>query len=82
MVKETYKVANFEFNNQEDAERFNRYLNIFNEAQLTEIYLGYKNKIDYTVYAKRKFNAWQMEEIRLGLENKVDVSIYDKEYFD
>lgn len=79
---QTYKVGNFEFNNQEDAGKFNSYSGIFTDEQLREIYLGYKNKIDYTVYAKEEFDEFQMAEIRFGLEKKLDVSSYSNTTID
>ena len=75
-VKTTYKVNNFEFNNQKDAENFDNYLNIFDNRQLKELYDGYKKGINYKIYANPDFNAEQMELIREGLEDGLDVSFY------
>ena len=76
-IKTCYKVNDFEFDNIENANKFNEIYNEFkNKEQLNEIYLGIKNKIDYTIYAKPEFSSHQMELIRLGLEDGHDVSIY------
>ena len=66
IIAETiYTVGNFKFDNFKDAERFNIYLDLgyFNDEQLTKLYMGYKNKIDYTIYANPKFNVYQMGRI-------------------
>ena len=82
--KITYEVGNFEFDNFKDAERFNIYLDLgyFNDEQLTKLYMGYKNKIDYTIYANPKFNVYQMGRIYTGLTKGLDVSVYAKPAFD
>ena len=78
-IKTCYKVNNFEFDNMEDAEKFNAIYNEFkNEEQLKQIYLGIKNKINYKIYANQKFDFTQMKEIRQGIEKGLDVSIYAK----
>ena len=77
-----YEVGNFNFDNLKDAENFNRYLDIFSDEQLKELYSGFENKIDYTIYANAKFNANQMRQIRDGLEEGIDVSWYAKPEFD
>ena len=63
-IKHIYRLENFEFDNLEEAERFNEYLNIFGKLQLKGLYSGYKNGIDYTIYANPEFNYLQMEQIR------------------
>ena len=81
IIAETiYTVGNFKFDNFKDAERFNIYLNLgyFNDEQLTKLYMGYKNKIDYTIYANPKFNVYQMGRIYTGLTKGLDVSVYAK----
>ena len=85
IIAETiYTVGNFKFDNFKDAERFNIYLNLgyFNDEQLTKLYMGYKNKIDYTIYANPKFNVYQMGRIYTGLTKGLDVSVYAKPAFD
>ena len=79
IIAETiYTVGNFKFDNFKDAERFNIYLDLgyFNDEQLTKLYMGYKNKIDYTIYANPKFNVYQMSRIYTGLTKGLDVSVY------
>ena len=80
-IKHIYRLENFEFDNLKDAERFNEYLSIFRRLQLKELYLGYKNGINYRIYAKSEYNEKQMREIRYGLESKIDVSMYAKPEF-
>lgn len=85
IIAETiYTVGNFKFDNFKDAERFNIYLDLgyFNDEQLTKLYMGYKNKIDYTIYANPKFNVYQMARIYTGLTKGLDVSVYAKPAFD
>lgn len=85
IIAETiYTVGNFKFDNFKDAERFNIYLDLgyFNNEQLTKLYMGYKNKIDYTIYANPKFNVYQMGRIYTGLTKGLDVSVYAKPAFD
>ena len=85
IIAETiYTVGNFKFDNFKDAERFNIYLDLgyFNDEQLTKLYMGYKNKIDYTIYANPKFNVYQMGRIYTGLTKGLDVSVYAKSAFD
>ena len=85
IIAETiYTVGNFKFDNFKDAERFNIYLDLgyFNDEQLTKLYMGYKNKIDYTIYANPKFNVYQMSRIYTGLTKGLDVSVYAKPAFD
>ena len=85
IIAETiYTVGNFKFDNLKDAERFNIYLDLgyFNDEQLTKLYMGYKNKIDYTIYANPKFNVYQMARIYTGLTKGLDVSVYAKPAFD
>ena len=85
IIAETiYTVGNFKFDNFKDAERFNIYLDLgyFNDEQLTKLYMGYKNKIDYTIYANPKFNVYQMGRIYTGLTKRLDVSVYAKPAFD
>lgn len=85
IIAETiYTVGNFKFDNFKDAERFNIYLDLgyFNDEQLTKLYMGYKNKIDYTIYANPKFNVYQMGRIYTGLTKGLDVSVYAKPAFD
>ena len=36
-IKHIYRLENFEFDNLQDAERFNEYLNIFSKSQLREL---------------------------------------------
>ena len=55
MIKTTYHVGYFEFDNLEDAEIFDKYLEVFSKEQLDVIYSGYQSKIDYTIYAKPEF---------------------------
>lgn len=79
IIAETiYTVGNFKFDNLKDAERFNIYLDLgyFNDEQLTKLYMGYKNKINYTIYANPKFNVYQMGRIYTGLTKGLDVSVY------
>ena len=54
----------------------------FDSYQLEEIYLGLKDDLDVSIYAKPEFNDDQMNEIRLGLKKDLDVSIYAKPEFD
>ena len=85
IIAETiYTVGNFKFDNFKDAERFNIYLDLgyFNDEQLTKLYMGYKNKIDYTIYANPKFNVYQIGRIYTGLTKGLDVSVYAKPAFD
>lgn len=85
IIAETiYTVGNFKFDNFKDAERFNIYLDLgyFNDEQLTKLYMGYKNKIDYTIYVNPKFNVYQMGRIYTGLTKGLDVSVYAKAAFD
>ena len=85
IITETiYTVGNFKFDNFKDAERFNIYLDLgyFNDEQLTKLYMGYKNKIDYTIYANPKFNVYQMGRIYTGLTKGLNVSVYAKPTFD
>lgn len=85
IIAETiYTVGNFKFDNLKDAERFNIYLDLgyFNDEQLTKLYMGYKNKINYTIYANPKFNVYQMGRIYTGLTKGLDVSVYAKPAFD
>ena len=70
-IKHIYRLENFEFDNLEEAERFNEYLNIFGKLQLKELYSGYKNGVDYIIYANPEFNEKQMQQIKMGLENFV-----------
>lgn len=74
--KTIYQVRNFMLEDLKDAENFDKYLNIFADEELDEIYLGYQSKIDYTIYARPEFNYDQMWQIREGLQQKLDVSIY------
>ena len=78
-IKLCYKVEDFEFDNIEDAEKFNKIYDKFKtKEQLQEIYLGIKNKIDYSIYARPEFNSYKMELIRQGLEKGLDVNYYAK----
>ena len=51
VVETIYKVGDFTFNNQKDADKFDNYLNVLEDKQLKELYYGYESKIDYTIYA-------------------------------
>lgn len=55
VVETIYKVGNFTFNNQKDADKFDNYLNVLEDKQLKELYYGYESKIDYTIYAEPEF---------------------------
>lgn len=49
-IENVYKVDAFLFNNIEDSIKFNNIYNNFkDEEQLKQIYLGIKNKIDYSI---------------------------------
>ena len=56
--------------------------NRFNKKQQEQIKLGLKEKLDVSIYAKKKFNWQQMFIIREGLKNNLDVSVYTKTEFD
>lgn len=50
----------------------------YNSAQLKQLDMGEKSKIDISVYENPDFNAEQMSIIRQGLIKGLDVSIYAK----
>ena len=56
VVETIYKVGKFKFDNLEDANTFDDYLVIFSDRQLKQLYLGYKNGINYKVYSNSKFD--------------------------
>ena len=50
----------------------------FDSYQLEEIYLGLKDDLDVSIYAKPEYDDYQMKQIRLGLLSDIDVYIYAK----
>jgi hypothetical protein len=50
--------------------------NNFNNEQLTVVVEGYKDNIDYELYAKIEYNNNQMLEIKNGLNSKIDIKKY------
>ena len=47
-------------------------LSVFDHDQMREIYLGLKDNLDVSAYARPEYNIYQMKKIRSDLANALD----------